>query len=108
MSIISNILTDQIINDYDKEIINTDSQNIRFIAEKKKSELKTKIENNSNVLIKNIKNKINLLEKYELYSSNIDKLNEINDKVENAFAQNFFNKIIKNISNIKPDILDES
>ena len=49
LSIISNILTDQIINDYDKEIINTDSQNIRFIAEKKKSELKTKIENNSNV-----------------------------------------------------------
>ena len=105
---INNILTDQIINDYDKELINADSQNIRFIAEKKKSDLKEKIEYNSNILIKNIKNKINLLEKYELYSSNIDKLNEINDEVENAFAENIFNIIINNFSSIKPDILDES
>ena len=106
--IITNILTNQIINDYEKELKNTDSQNIRYIAEKKQSDLKKKIEYNSNILIKNIKNKINLLEKYELYSSNIDKLNEINDEVENIFAENFFNKMVKNISDIKPDILDES
>ena len=106
--IITDILTKQIINDYDKELINKELQNIRFTAETKKKDLLTKIENYSNILIKNIKNKIELLEIYELYSSNINKINEINDQVENIFSENLANIIIKNISNIKNDILDES
>jgi len=96
------------MNDYDKELLNREVQNIRFKAETKKIDLLTKIESNSNILIKNIKNKIELLEKYELFSLNIDKINEINDEVQNIFSENIGNKIIKYISNIKPDILEES
>ena len=108
MNIITDILTKQIINDYDKELVNKELQNIRFTANKKKEDLLIKIENNSNLLIKIIKNKIELLEKYELYSSNLDKINEINDEVGNIFSENLGNNIIKNISNIKSDIFDVS
>jgi len=106
--IITSILTEQILNDYEKELINKELQNIRFTSEKKKEDLLSKIESNSNILIRNIKNKIELIEKYELYSSNIDKINEINDEVEHIYSESFVNKIIKNISNIESDIFEES
>ena len=106
--IITNIITEQIINDYEKELLNEELLNIRFTAEKKKEDLLTKIESNSNILIKKIKDKIELLEKYELYSSNIDKINEINDEIEHIYSENFINKIIKNISNIDSEIFEES
>jgi len=108
MLIITNLLTEQIINDYEKELLNKELLNIRFTAENKKEDLLIKIESNSNILIKNIKDKIELLEKYELYSSNIDKINEINDEVEHIYSESFSSKILKNISNINSDILEES
>jgi len=106
--IITSILTEQILNDYEKELINKELQNIRLTSEKKKEDLLVKIESNSNILIRNIKNKIELIEKYELYSSNIDKINEINDEVEHIYYESFVNKIIKNISNIESNIFEES
>ena len=108
INIIINNLIEGIFNDYNNEMLNSNPQGIKFLTEIKTSQLFKEFEKNSSDLITSIKLKIQYLEKYELYSFNIDKINIINYDLENNLYYNSNEKIIKNIINIKRDFLNES
>ena len=105
---IINTLFEEIFDEYDNEMSISNIHSIKYLAENKKSNLLEEINNNSNNLIESIKLKIKYIEKYELYSSNIDKINEINYNVENQLYSNSNEKIMKNFSSIKPEFLVEA
>jgi hypothetical protein len=108
INVIINNLIEGIFNDYNNEMLNSNPQGIKYLTEIKTSQLFKEFEKNSSDLITSIKLKIKYLEKYELYSFNIDKINIINYDLENNLYYNSNVKIIKNIINIKPDFLNES
>jgi len=105
---IINTLFEEIFDEYDKEMLISNIHSIKYLAENKRSNLLEEINNNSNNLIESIKLKIKYIEKYELYSSNIDKINDINYNIENQLYSNANEKIIKNITKIEPEFLDEA
>ncbi len=84
-------------------MLSSNLQSIKYYTEKKASELFKEFDKNSNDLITSIKLKIKYIEKYELYSFNIDQINTINYNLEKKFDENSNEKIIKQIMNIKPD-----
>jgi hypothetical protein len=105
---IINTLFEEIFDEYDNEMLISNNHSIKYLAENKRSNLLEEINNNSNNLIESIKLKIKYIEKYELYSSNIDKINDINYNIENQLYSNANEKIIKNITKIEPEFLDEA
>ena len=100
---IINHLIEGIFNDYNNEMLSSNPESIKYYTEKKASELFKEFDKNSSDLITSIKLKIKYIEKYELYSSNIDQINTINYNLEKKFDENSNEKIIKQIMNIKPD-----
>ena len=108
INIIINSLIEDISKDYYNEILNSNSKSAKSITENKSLQLLTNIQNNSDDLISSIKLKIQFIEKYELYSLNIDQINDINYNIENNFYENIYEKIIKEFLNIKPQFLNES
>jgi len=108
INIIINSLIEDISKDYFYEILNSNPKSEKFIIEKKSLQLLANIQNNSYNLISSIKLKIKFIEKYELYSFNIDQINNINYKIENNFYENSYEKIIKEFIYIKPQFLNKS
>ena len=104
---IVNQLVEEIMNDYKKEMLNSNPQGITFFTNSEVSELLENIRNNSDNLIDSIKFKIEYIEKYELYITNINKINEINYRIQNII-HNKGMESLKNLINIKPDFMDES
>ncbi len=89
-------------------MLSSNPESIKYYTEKKASELFKEFDKNSSDLITSIKLKIKYIEKYELYSSNIDEINTISYNLEKKFDENSNEKIIKYIMNLKPDFLNES
>ena len=74
INIIINSIIEDISNDYFNEMLNSNPKSAKSLTENKSLQLLTNIQNNSYNLISSIKLKILFIEKYELYSFNIDKL----------------------------------
>ena len=105
---IINYLIEGIFYDYNNEMLSSNPQSIKYYTEKKTSELFKEFDKNSSDLITSIKLKIKYIEKYELYSFNIDQINTMNYNLEKKFNENSNEKIIKYIINVKPDFLNKS
>jgi len=108
INIIINSIIEDISNDYFYEMLYSNPKSAKSLTESKSLQLLTNIQNNSYQLISSIKLKILFIEKYELYSFNIDQINNINYNIQNNFYKNTYEKIIKEFIYIKPQFLDES
>jgi hypothetical protein len=78
-------------------------ESIKFYSFDKSSQFLKKIEDNSNEVIGNIKSKIKNMNLYELYSENLNVINNINNKTNIEFINDIYNNIICNITNVKPE-----
>ena len=108
INIIINSIIEDISNDYFNEMLNSNPKSAKSLTENESLQLLTNIQNNSFHLISSIKLKILFIEKYELYSFNIDQINNINYNIQNNFYENTYEKIMKEVLNIKPQFLNES
>ena len=108
INIIINSIIEDISNDYFNEMLNSNPKSAKSLTENKSLQLLTNIQNNSYNLISSIKLKILFIEKYELYSFNIDQINNINYNIQNNFYENTYEKIIKEFIYIKLQFLNES
>ena len=94
-------------NDYELQM-NIDNKNgIKNYSLQKQNEFVANTEEVSNKLIGKIKSKINNIELYELYSENIDNINDIINKTISEYINDIYNNIISNSLNIKQEYLDE-
>ena len=94
-------------NDYELQM-NIDNKNgIKNYSLQKQNEFVANTEEVSNKLIGKIKSKINNIELYELYSENIDNINDIMNKTISEYINDIYNNIISNSLNIKQEYLDE-
>ena len=103
---IMEILNDKIIRDYEQEMSSNNQNNIKS---NKENLVKTCIENINNKtdnVTTQIKNRIHLLDKYEKYANNIEIINEINNKSYIELNNELYSKILKDINKISPDYLD--
>ena len=103
---IMEILNDKIIRDYEQEMSSNNQNNIKS---NKENLVKTCIENINNKtdnVTTQIKNRIHLLDKYEKYANNIEVINEINNKSYIELNNELYYNILKDINKISPDYLD--
>ena len=101
------MIVSNIKNDYELQM-NLDNENgIKNYSLQKQNEFLTKTAEKSNKLIGNIKSKINNIELYELYTENIDNINNIINKTISEYINDIYNNIISNSLNIKQEYLDE-
>jgi len=106
INIIVDLLIDNIQKDYESEISLDNDYNIKFKSMEKIEQYISEIKSTSNDLIFEIKKNINFIEKYELYSNNIDIIDSINNKTLSEFNSNFY-KCLKNIIDIKPEFYNK-
>ena len=109
-NIIMAILDMIIINinkDYESQMSLQNENGIKKYSLKKEEEFLINTEEKSDILIGKIKSKINYIELYELYSENLDSINNIINKTINEYIQYSYNNIIKRSINLKPEYLDE-
>ena len=66
-----------------------------------------KTQNKSDILINNIKSTINNIELYDLYTENIDIINEIINKTVVEYISDIYNNIIIQSLKLKPEFMDE-
>ena len=103
---IINIIVDLLINniqkDYESEVSLDNDYSIKFKSIEKVEQYISEIKSTSSDLILEIKKNINFIEKYEIYSNNIDIIDTINNKTLSEFSSNFY-KCLKNIIDIKPE-----
>ena len=102
INIIVDLLMHNIQKDYELEVSLDNDYSIKFKSMEKIKQYISEINSTSNDLIFEIKKNINFIEKYEIYSNNIDIVDSINNKVLSEFSSNFY-KCLKNIIDIKPE-----
>ena len=73
----------------------------------KEKDIVNNTEEKSNNTIKNIKSKISNIEIYELYSQNLDYINNIINKTITEYINNIHNNILKESLNIKPEYFNK-
>ena len=105
---IMDILINNIYSDYDNEMSMNNKNSIKYYSESKALYFLNEIEDKSNDIIRNIKQKIMFIDLYENYSSNLDEINRINNKTLSEFNGDIYNKIILKLSEIQPNYLNES
>ena len=108
VNIIFELLSSDIMNDYQFEISSENNTSIKYITEKKTKKYLSEIEMRSNEIVKNIKTKIKYMNLYELYSDNLDYINYVHNKSLIDFMSDSYNNVLKNIFKFKPDYLDEN
>jgi hypothetical protein len=101
-------LINNIHNDFEFELSEDKKDSIKFKNNNKVYNYLLTINNDSEELFKEIKKKINFINKYELYASNLDEIDRINNKTIVEFNNDFYNGCIKNLLNIKPDFYDKN
>ena len=80
---------------------------IKYFSEDALKKYINNIEFNSDKTTQIIKTKIKYINLYEIYSENINNINNIFKKAGENFTNEIYNKIIKNISFISPEFLDK-
>ena len=92
--------------DYESQI-NLDNKNgIKNYSLQKENEFILNTDEKSNKLINNIKSKIKNIELYELYSENLDEINNLINKTITEYINDIYNNIILDSLNIKAEFLD--
>ena len=100
------ILNNHILNDYEEEISSNKENSIRYSKEYIIKNCIDDIDNNSNIIIDDIKTKIYLMNYYESYAENIQIINEIMNKSLIEFNNDMYEQVLINIKNISPEYLD--
>ena len=102
---IMDLLMTNINKDYEDKM-NIDNKNsIKNYSYEKVNKFVNNTETKSDITIENVKKKIKNIELYELYSNNIDIINDINNKTIFEYINNIHN-IINSSLNIKPEYSD--
>ena len=105
---IMDTLGENIYNDYDNEMSLENNNSIKYYTENLAKEYYNEIEEKANNVSDRIKLKINYINLYEKYSNNINLLNNINKNITENFNNDIYTKIIKNISYLSPEYLNQN
>ena len=89
--------------DYELQMSLDNKNGIKNYSLLKEKDIIINTEKASNKLIKDIKSKINNIELYELYSQNLDFINNIINKTITEYINNIHNNILIESLNLKPD-----
>jgi len=95
----------KINKDYESEMSLNNKNGIKNYSYKKQKEFEEDIEIKSNNLIRKIKSKINYIQLYDLYSENIDIINNINNRTINEYINDIYYNGFIDLLNIKPEFL---
>ena len=102
---IMDIFINNIYLDYGKEMSITNPKSVKYYSENKALQFINEVENESNEIIKQIKLKIDFMEKYEKYSNNIDAINNKNNETILEFIEDIYKQIILKLSEIQPEYI---
>ena len=105
---IEEILNDNIIKDYEEEMRSDNENSIKYEKEFIIQNCIEDIDNKTEILIEEIKEKIQYMNYYETYANNIQKINEITNKSFIEFNNDMYNHVLNNIKNISPKYLNKS
>ena len=100
------LLVNQINDDYQNEMMSDNCNGIKYYSENSSDKFINDIEISANKTTELIKEKINYINLYEIYSNNINEINDIFKNAEEEFANDIYQKIIKNISHIFPEFIN--
>jgi len=96
------------INEEYQEEMNIENNNsIKFYSNEKALIFINNTEKKSSKVINDIKSRINNIQLYELYSNNIDIINNINNKSIIEYIDDIYRNIICNLNNLKPEYYNE-
>ena len=104
---IMEMITINIKKDYAKQMSLNNINGIKNYSYLKENEFIEKTQNKSDILINNIKSTINNIELYDLYTENIDIINEIINKTVVEYISDIYNNIIIQSLKLKPEFMDE-
>ena len=103
------IILDQLINDINKDYefeMSNKNGSLKLFSERKAENHYNQIDEKSNNLVSKIKQKINYNNIYEIYTSNLDYINYINNKTIIEFINDVNNNYVEQINNIHPEFID--
>ena len=94
-------------NDYEMEMNLSNSKSIKFYSYQKAEEFLNNIQEKSDEVINDIKSRINDIETYELYSKNLDIIDNIHNKTILEYMDEMYKNIIYKSMNLKPEYINE-
>ena len=97
------ILNDNIINDYEEEMSIKNENSLKYSKEYLIKKCIEELDNNSTILIGEIKSKIYLINHYEVYAENIQIINEINNISLIEFNNEISEQALNYINQILPE-----
>ena len=103
VNIIVDLLINDIEDDYELEISDNNENSIKYKSKEKVEKFLENIQEESKQLILEIKKNIDFINQYEMYSNNIDIIENIHNKTLSEFNTDFYNNCIKNIKSIEPN-----
>ena len=106
VNFIINLLIYNINNDYSKEI--TDNNGIKFLTNELVYKNSERIQNEENKFIKICEEKINNLNIFELYNSNLEAINNITNKTIMESIDDSYNNILLQAMKIEPEYLNKN
>ena len=104
---IMDLITKNIYQDYDENMNLNNDNSLKLYSYNKVNLFLNETGEKSKETIENIKSKINNIHLYELFTGNVDIINDINNKTIVENINNIYNNIIYNLTRIKPEYLDE-
>jgi len=105
--IIMDILMNNVNNDYEMEMNLSNSNSIKYYSYQKAEEFLNNTQEKSDKVINDIKSRINDIETYELYSKNLDVIDNIHNKTILEYMDEMYKNIIYKSMNIKPEYINE-
>ena len=104
---IIDIIMFNINNDYENEMNLSNSESIKYYSFQKAEEFLNNTQEKSDKVIKDIKSRINDSETYELYSKNLDIIDNIHNKTILEYMDEIYKNIIYKSMNLKPEYINE-
>ena len=104
---IIDIIMLNINNDYENEMNLSNSESIKYYSFQKAEEFLNNTQEKSDKVIKDIKSRINDTETYELYSKNLDIIDNIHNKTILEYMDEIYKNIIYKSMNLKPEYINE-
>ena len=105
---IMDFLMTNINEDYEREMNLNNENSIKYYSYLKAQQFLKNTKDKSNEVINDIKSRINNIQKYELYSKNLDIINNINNKTIFEYMDDIYKNIIYNSINLKPEYINET
>ena len=105
---IEQIISDNIINDYEDEMSDDNENSIKNSKNYLIQNSIEEIDNKSSIIIEEIKIKINYMNYYETYAKAIQIINDITNKSFIEFNNDMYNQVLSDIKKISPEYLNHS